>query len=645
MSSLPGWLWRDWSLLAKAGLAVTAVISLTLMAAGYYVGGRWLHDKEANSRELLHIVAAVVGANSSAALEFDDSTAAAETLTSLAGYPDVIQAVLYGPGGEPFATYRRADLADPLPSPVWRSGGFEAGERTLTLYEPVALGREQFGVLALTVDTSSLQLWVEATGSLLRLTTLAAVLAALTIIYLLLRPQVILPLQKILSATRSIAINRDYSTRLQKRRDDELGEVIDSINQLLATIEAHADDLGDALVEAERAGQAKSIFLANMSHELRTPLNGVLGMTELLQRTELTEQQQKYAGQVLRSGKDLLAILNDILDFSKIEAHRLELESIPFDICDAVEMVTGLFQPSAQGKDVQLITDIDAEVPRWLIGDPLRFRQIVVNLVSNAVKFSQHGQVRVVMKNAPTGIAGDIQLQVIDSGIGIETSAISRIFNAFSQADGSTTRRYGGTGLGLAIAEQLARLMNGHIQAESELGKGATFTLQVSLEVPPDRVPEANDQAEVDLPNGRGSTNEDASLAGGRVRKANLLLAEDNLMNQELAQAMLQGMGHQVTAVDNGQMALDLLSKSRFDLVLMDGEMPHMDGYEATRQLRLLEKKEGRSPQVIVALTANALSEARHQCLAAGMDDYLSKPYSFEDLQRLIDRWVAAPSE
>ncbi len=277
---------RHWSLLTSAAVVAAVVISLTLVAAGFFVGQSWLQDKQDDSRDLLKIVATVVGANSSAALAFNDRDAASETLASLAGYPDIVQAVLYNPAHQLFATYQRADIFRELPIPDWRPTGFQAALKSLALYQPVDVGRGNPGTLLLVVDTSSLQQWVASTVTLLSTMIVVAVLVALTLLYLALRPLLILPLQQMVQATRNITDNRDYSVCLTKLRDDELGDVVGAVNDMLATIELHAADLGTALEQAERAGQAKSIFLSTMSHELRTPLNAIIGFSEIIKDDE-----------------------------------------------------------------------------------------------------------------------------------------------------------------------------------------------------------------------------------------------------------------------------------------------------------------------------------------------------------------------
>ncbi|MBL4622561.1 MAG: response regulator [Immundisolibacteraceae bacterium] len=621
-------LWQNRSLVSKVSFVGVFVLAVTATISSLYLGDRWVKDKEAGTRQLLEIVAGVVGANSSAALVFKDTRAASETLRSLANYGAIKQAVLYDSDQQFFAAYRRADIKTDLSVEPMKLSGFYPSGKDLTFYQPITLDRDLIGTLMVRADMGHLRRWIAETSRWFFLVVLAAVILALCLTYLIMRSLIIHPLEKVLNAMAEIADNRDYSVRLIETRTDELGSVIQGFNKMVATVEEHEADLQKAVGNAERAGQAKSIFLANMSHELRTPLNGVLGMAELLQRTSLTSAQNRYVEQTRNSGKDLLAILNDILDFSKIEAQKVELESICFDFNETLEMVVGLFQQQADSKKISLSLEFDPQLPRWLIGDPVRIRQILINLISNAVKFTHQGGIKVEVLGRVDGGFGDLEIRVTDTGIGIEASVIPSLFGAFSQADSSTTRRYGGTGLGLAIASQLSLLMSGEIQVKSELGSGTVFTLFLRLPLEPERSlqRESDDQiVEIDTKD--------------QIVKS-VLLAEDNKINQALARAMLEEMGHEVTAVDDGEQALECLQDQQFDLVLMDGEMPGIDGYEVTRQLRQIEELKSKRRQPVVALTANALSGARDQCLAAGMDDYLSKPYSYDQLRLMVERWA-----
>jgi len=415
-----------------------------------------------------------------------------------------------------------------------------------------------------------------------------------------------------------VCIVRDITER--KRAEREISETNARLEEALL----RAQELA---VAAESASQAKSEFLANMSHEIRTPMNGIIGMTELLMGTPLNEEQRDYL-KTLRSSADLLlSILSDVLDIAKIEAGKMTLEQVPTSLREVGEDIVKLFSARARQKDLSLRAEIAPDLPPLVLADPMRLRQILANLVSNAIKFTEQGEVVVTISRLRDD--GDrvwVRLEVRDTGIGISPERLDTIFEAFAQADTSTTRRYGGTGLGLTICKRLTELMGGHISVQSTEGEGSTFWLEIPFQVA---------QADASVPTVTAEPFEEVSLPPG-IR---VLLVEDNEVNRKVAVRMLERLGCLVDVAHDGQEAVENTAAQQYDVVFMDVHMPRMDGYTATRHIRARENGSGMH-QVIIALTADAMSKDRELCLQAGMDDYLSKPFRESDLRTVIHQWV-----
>jgi signal transduction histidine kinase/ActR/RegA family two-component response regulator len=377
--------------------------------------------------------------------------------------------------------------------------------------------------------------------------------------------------------------------------------------------------------EAEEAAKAKSGFLAMMSHEIRTPLNGVLGIADILAGTELTAAQQEYVSLIRSSGNTLLALINDILDFSKFESGCVELERLPIPVRAFLSETLALYVHAAQAKGVALESEVDPSVPEFVMGDPCRLRQILINLVGNALKFTKNGEVRVKVALGGPALATQLVFRVSDTGVGITPENLKRLFQPFTQAESSTTRNYGGTGLGLSICKLLVELMGGMIEAESRVGQGSTFTFSIPC-LPCDAPPIVLTASE-SLPE-----------TGEKAKRENLkiLVVEDNLINQRVVKLFLDKLGCPADCVSSGQGCLDKLDQQAYDIILMDVQMPGMDGHETTRRIR--QRSTNESPWII-ALTASAQDEDAAKCGEAGMDDFLTKPLRIEALNDALERF------
>ena len=629
----------------KFNVIILLSCSLALLISGFvYFASQWYftHKQQRNELETL---ASVIAENSRAGLTFGDTDSLEAILASLAAKSTVLQAGIYTEDGKLFAQYCQAGSGASCPDEVEtttiREHVFTRHLNYVTLVRPVVLDGEYIGSLYIQMSLSEIRTNMLFFGIVMVIVIGMAILFAMILSTRALGV-VTDPLITLSRTMKKISEEKQYDLRVPVTGNDEVGMLATGFNNMLdqiqerdehleETVEKRTVDLVQAKEDAEAASHAKSEFLANMSHEIRTPMNGVLGVTELLLQSSLPDKHKKLIRTIDSSGRNLLFIINDILDFSKIEAGKLELDSEPFDLPELIENINDTFSLKASEKGLTLSSEVLPDVPRIVHGDPVRLRQILTNLIGNAVKFTQEGTVKVqvsfVEKDSDVNL---IRFEVVDTGIGLTTEERQGIFGAFVQADSSSTRKFGGTGLGLTITRQLVELMDGAITARGERGVGSCFEFIVGLK-------SCDDQLSEVTAGGKAGRHEDSGLVQFDCR---VLVAEDNLTNQIVVEGMLDLFGCTVDLANNGLEAVLAYKPDKYDLVLMDCQMPKLDGYNATGEIRGLEEKNAAKRTPIVALTAHVMSSDVEYCLAAGMDDHIGKPLQLKDLLLVLEKWI-----
>ncbi len=622
-------------------LSLTSIIALFIMSSVLFYTNidNAKEDEIANIKQL----AEISSINIAASISFNDEETANKMLAALNINSHIMAALIYDQNNELFAQYFHEEISLSKQSKlVINSSSLVLNYDVILLNNEFVFSWEKFdilvpinnddeivGILHIIANTDGFREKLENLGASLAL----AISVSLVIIFLIAYPFQKMfsnPIYELLSIMKKVPANRNYNLAQEMQRNDEYGMLFDGFNTMMQEFKHIEKELIIEKDKANQANQIKSDFLANMSHEIRTPMNAILGLSELALNFTFDKKLHSYLSKINNSATDLLGIINDILDFSKIEAGMLEIENNSFHLFnDVIDTVIKLSENSVAEKNITLCCIIDPEIPQFLMGDALRLKQVLINLISNAIKFTEQGYINVnIQINKFTDKNIELIFEVQDSGIGINPEQLNKLFKPFTQADTSTTRKFGGTGLGLAICKQLTNLMGGDISVTSDFGIGSTFTFTVLLGV-------QSKQTNIEIKPKKINSSKSNSI--NILKDKLILLVEDNIVNQMIATEFLKLVGIKVNIANNGKEAVEMAFNSaiNYDAILMDIQMPEMDGIEATKIIR------DRIKDIpIIAMTAYAMDEEKQKFIDAGMNIHIPKPINSKLLYKTLEDWV-----